>query len=92
MVKAVVKKVVKSLGTQKNDIAYIHAVLLDQEHGVLDSLLPQVMERYHSIFVAKGRDPDLPMVQQAMAGPYREEFLEAMRIEIEKLKIIILGL
>ena len=70
MVKAVINKIVISLETQKNDMAYIHALLLDQEHGVLDSLLPQVMERYHSIFIAKGRDPDLLTVQQAMAGPY----------------------
>ena len=34
-------------------MAYIHALLLDQEHGVLDTLLPQVMERYHSILLQK---------------------------------------
>ena len=63
MAKVVTKRIIKTLGQQKNDMAYIHALLLNQDHGILDSLLPQVLEKYHSRFMAKGRNWQIPKME-----------------------------
>ena len=80
------RRVLKAISKQQNDMAYIHALLLDQEHGVMDSLLPQVLESYYPLFKANKRDPDVLILAEATAGPHREQFLEAMKKEIEELE------
>jgi hypothetical protein len=35
---------------------------------------------------ASKKDPDSPSFQEAMTGPYREEFLEAMRTKVSELE------
>ena len=73
------------------DLNYHVALALDPEFGVLDqftSLSPDFMIRHPGAFKAqtKGNDPDTPNIVQALSGPHREEFLEAMKIELEELE------
>ena len=72
-------------------MAYIYALLLDTEFGVMDGLLPDMIGRCPGLLKAskgggKGADPDLPILGQALNGSYREEFLQVMRNEIEELE------
>ena len=58
----------------------------------MGSLLPQVLESHYLFFKANKDDLDFLIVRQALAGAYKEEFLEIIRLEIEELENIILGL
>ena len=79
-------RLLRSVLKQESDMAYIHALLLDQDHGVMDSLLPQVMEKHHSLLKTNKRNSDVPTLYEALTRPHREEFLEAMCKEIEELE------
>ena len=68
------------------DNNYVYALLMDQEFGVMNNLMPNVMDRCLSLLKAKTKDPDLPNIRKALTGPYREEFLKAMCTEIEEIK------
>ncbi len=49
---------------------------------------PDFLTRNPNLFKAKKKknDPDSPGIVDALSGEYREEFLEAMKIEIEELE------
>ena len=68
------------------DYNYVYALLMDQEYGVMNDLLPDVMTCSPHLFKAKKDNPDLPLLQAALAGPHCEEFIQAMRREIEELE------
>ena len=86
MVKALASRLTKAISQQRTDMGYIHALLLDLDYGIMDSLLPQVLENHYPLFKVNKDDPDSPTLRQALAGPHKEEFLEAMRQEIEELE------
>jgi hypothetical protein len=48
-------------------------------------LHPAIIQ-YPAALKANKKDPDSPTFQEAMTGPYREEFLEAMRTEVSELE------
>ena len=51
-------------------------------------MMPDVLARAPKMLKASkpNRDPDLPNIQEALSGPYREQFLEAMAKEIKELE------
>ena len=52
-----------------------------------DSLPPDFFLNNPKLFKSKkGNDPDTPGTMEALSGPHRDEFLEAMRIEIAELE------
>ena len=63
---------------------------MDPEFGILDglsSLPPDFMTSNPWMFKAKkGNDPDTPTIWEAITGPYHDEFLEAMSLEISELE------
>jgi len=63
-------------------------LLMDSEFGVMDNLFPDVISRCPSLLKASTSksDPDTPSIQEALSGPYRQEFLDAMRDEILELE------
>ena len=79
-------------GTRASHDLNCHVALaLDPEFGALDqftSLSPDFMIRHPGAFKAqtKGNDPDIPNIVHALSGPHHEEFLEAMKIELEELE------
>ena len=81
MITAIAKVTVKDY-----DYNHIYALLMDSEYGVMDGLLPDAMARCPQLMKAKGNDPDLPQLHEALMGPHRDEFLEAMRKEIKQLE------
>ena len=63
---------------------------MDPEFGILDglsSLPPDFMASNPWMFKAKkGSDPDTPTIREVLTGPYHDEFLEAMSLEISELE------
>ena len=82
--RGVLHRVLKCL-KRETDISYLHALLLDSESGTLDGL-PVNLVQTPSILKAAHKDPDTPTMMEALNGPYREEFLKAMRNEIAELE------
>ncbi len=74
------------LTRQAYDYNYLYALLMDQEYGVMQDMVPDVLERCPTLMKAQSNDPDLPPLHVALAGPHREEFLAAMRDEISELE------
>lgn len=69
------------------DIRYILALLTDADHGTLEGLPPWIMGEYSSAMKAsKAHDPDTPTYHEALSGPHRQEFQEAMAKEIQELE------
>ena len=61
--------------------------MLNADCGLVDTLLPQMLENGIGAFKAKKKnDPDTPDLNDALIGPHRQEFLDAMRKEIEELE------
>ena len=75
--------------TQYNS-AYHFALALDPEFGILTDpgmLKPDFFTRNPGLFKAKkGKDSDSPGIVEALSGPYREEFLKAMQVEVDELE------
>jgi hypothetical protein len=69
---------------------YAIALALDPTFGVLDglsSLSPDFLATHPWMFKSKkGCDPDTPTIREALTGPYHNEFIEAMAIEIDELE------
>ena len=69
---------------------YLFTLALDPEYGIItdsSSLSPDFLTRNPNLFKAKkGNDPDTPGIVEALTGQYREEFLEAMKNEVEELE------
>ena len=66
------------------------AMALDPASGVMTDtslLTPNFLNRNPMLFRAKkGHDPDTPNMMEALSGPHREEFMEAMKNEITELE------
>ena len=73
-----------------HDVNYQIALAMDPEFGVLDglsSLPPDFMTSHPWMLKSKkGSDPDTPTIKEALTGPYRSEFLDAMSAEIRELE------
>ena len=69
---------------------YTVAMALDPASGVMtDTSLftPDFLNRHRMMFKAKkGNDPDTPGMMEALSGPHRDEFMEAMKNEISELE------
>jgi hypothetical protein len=51
----------------------------------LEGVHPAIAQ-FPAALKASKKDPDSPSFQEAMTGPYREQFLEAMRVEVSELE------
>jgi Reverse transcriptase (RNA-dependent DNA polymerase) len=69
-----------------SDNRYLYALLMDPEFGIMENIFPHAISQVPSMLKATKSDPDCPTLQEALAGPQREEFLEAMAKEIEELE------
>ena len=66
---------------------YLANIVLDPGFGLIEHLDPTTLIRNPNIFKAKAtRDPDTPNIGEAMTGPHREEFLEAIEKEVDQLE------
>ena len=78
---------VKMTKTQREQ-NYLYVLALDPINGVADTSLfpPDYFTRAPYLFKSKkkGNDPDSPGIMEALTGPYRTEFLQAMQNEIEE--------
>ncbi len=72
----------------KRDYSLVYALLMDPEFGVVEAMLPHVGTQCAHMLKASSSnlDPDLPNLSEAMRGPHRDEFLEAMGAEIAALE------
>jgi Reverse transcriptase (RNA-dependent DNA polymerase) len=72
------------------DVNYATALALDPVFGILDgtsTMPPDFLTRNPWMFKAKrSSDPDTPTIKEALTGPYRHEFLDAMTVEIDELE------
>ncbi len=82
---AVVHNLVNSK-TSNYDYNYLYALLLDPDLGLMDNMSHELLTACPKLLKSKGNDPDLPTFQQAMTGSYRQEFLDAMQVEIKELE------
>ena len=65
-----------------SDAQYIHGLMLNED-CTLENILPNCL---YSLKASKKKDPDTPNLTDAMAGPHKEEFKEAMRTEVSALE------
>jgi hypothetical protein len=72
--------------TTQNDYRYIVALLTSVDTLGLEGIHPAIAQ-FPAALKASKKDPDSPSFQEAMTGPYREEFLEAMRVEVSELEL-----
>ena len=89
-VKTLFATVVQNLVSSKEsnyDFNYLYALLLDPDLGLMDNMDHQLSSIVPKLLKTKGNDPDLPNFQQAMSGPYKQEFLDAMQFEIKELEL-----
>jgi hypothetical protein len=71
--------------TTQSDYRYIVALLTSVDTLGLEGVHPAIAQ-FPAALKASKKDPDSPSFQEAMTGPYREEFLEAMRVEVSELE------
>jgi hypothetical protein len=71
--------------TTQTDYRYIVALLTSLDTLGLEGVDPAIAQ-FPLALKASAKDPDSPSLQEAMTGPYREEFLEATRTEISELE------
>jgi hypothetical protein len=79
------KALLQNWRTTQTDYRYIVALLTSVDTLGLEAVHPAIAQ-FPSALKAATKDPDSPSFQEAMTGPYREEFLEAMRTEISELE------
>jgi hypothetical protein len=66
-----------------SDYRYLLAILTNAESGLIDSVHPGFAQ-FPSVFkVSSKRDPDLPTYHEAMVGPDRELYEDAMVVEVK---------
>jgi hypothetical protein len=69
---------------------YFTALAMDHDFGILDGfcdLSPDFLNRNPWMFKSKKHsDPDTPTMREALTGPHREAFLDAMATEIDELE------
>jgi len=85
-VKAIQNLVMKRTIGSQCELKYIYALLFDQNFGLLDNLMPNVIGQCPHLMKASANDPDTPTLSEAMSGPHRDEFVSAMKAEIEELE------
>ena len=70
-----------------HDVNYATALAMDPVFGHLDSYTqPDMLTRNPWMFKSKKMaDPDTPSIKEALSGPFRDEFLESMQLEITEL-------
>jgi hypothetical protein len=71
---------------QESDYRYLLALLTDVDTGALDGLHPGITQFPMALKAAYGKDPDTPTYAEAMNGPDREQYEEAMVKEIAELE------
>ena len=71
--------------TQRQALAAWMAEVTDPEEGFIDTSIPDVTLRAMKAS-KKGKNPDLPNCCEAMEGPHREQFKEAMQKEVDALE------
>ena len=73
-------------GTQRRDHHLIN-MALDPAFGLIEHLEPTILIRNpQTLKVRATKDPDTPNLRDAMSGPHKTEFLEAMVKEIKDLE------
>ena len=70
----------------QHDMRYIHALLLSPDYGMVEWFLPYALAENPHLLKSSQHDPDTPDFHEAMSGPHREEFVEAMENEIKELE------
>jgi hypothetical protein len=86
-VKILCGQVYQAVRRKRNiEMAYVYALLLDSDFGLMEGMIPQAMGSCPSLMKAHKQDPDLPTLGEAMAGPHRDEFRKAMVQEIQELE------
>ena len=71
--------------TQRRALVSWLTEITDPEEGFIDTSVPDLSLRAMKAS-KKGRNPDLPSIQDALSGPHREEFQKAMQKEVEALE------
>jgi hypothetical protein len=79
------KALIQRWRTTQTDYRYLVALLTSVDTLGLEGVHPAIAQ-FPAALKAAAKDPDSPSFQEAMTGPYREEFLEAMRTEINELE------
>jgi hypothetical protein len=72
--------------SHESDHRYLMALLMDSDFGTQENMHPYVGECPMALKASKMVDPDSPRFAEAMAGPYLENFEEAMRKEIDEVQ------
>ena len=73
--------------SHKYQMQYILNLLIDPDYGVFDNIPLNAFTYYPHIKKAAAKnDPDTPTIKEALFGPHRDKFLEAMSQEIEELE------
>jgi Reverse transcriptase (RNA-dependent DNA polymerase) len=70
-----------------SDMNFAYALLLDPEYGVLDGVVPHLPIPIYKAGKSNV-DPDTPDIGAAMSGPHREQYREAMKVEIDQLEAL----
>ena len=71
----------------KWDYSLAYALLMDPEYGVVENFMPHTAHHAsHMLKASSKSDPDTPNLSEALRRPCREEFMEAMQVEIEALE------
>ena len=73
-----------------HDMHHATALAMDPEFGILDgssTLPPDFLNRNPTLFKSKSMpDPDTPNFKDVLTGPFRDEFIEGMVLEIQELE------
>jgi hypothetical protein len=80
------RQLISKWRTTQTDYRYIVALLTSVDTLGLEAVHPAIAQFPSALKATAKKDPDSPSFQEAMTGPYREEFLEAMRTEIHELE------
>ena len=79
-------KTMMNSSTPDHDYNRLYAMLMDPALGCMDNLIPTVLAQCPQLLKAGKADPDLPTLREAMNGPHRDEFIKAMKSEIDDLE------
>ena len=71
---------------QESEYRHLLALLTDADTGLLDTIAPGMLQFPGAFKSSAGHDPDLPTFREAMIGPDRESYQEAMTNEIRELE------
>ena len=68
---------------------YAYTMAIDPQSGIITNtnlLEPDFLLRNPNLFKAGKKDADSPGIMEALSGPYREDFLQGMKNEIQELE------